>query len=53
MLFLQPIKLRMKKIFNFITGNSLGFETEELLNISLLFVAILMSIYVGLFNLIK
>jgi len=52
MLFLQPIKLRMKKIFNFITGNSLGFETEELLNISLLFVAILMSIYATIFNLV-
>ena len=42
----------MKKIINFITGNSLGFETEELLNISLLFVAILMSIYATVFNLI-
>jgi signal transduction histidine kinase len=42
----------MKKIINFISGNSLGFETEELLNISLTFVAMLMAILAMTFNII-
>jgi signal transduction histidine kinase len=42
----------MKKIINFITGNSLGFETEELLVISLTFVAMLMAIFATVFNFI-